>query len=101
MGLMPPPRAGKAWYADIAKQYADWGVDYVKCDDIANLQRGTNRYPRAEVEALANGLRAGGRSIVLSLSPGPALVKGSAFGTIRQPLADLGGLLGQLARAQS
>lgn len=67
--------AGKAWYADIAKQYADWGIDYVKCDDIANIERGTNRYPRLEVEALANGLRASGRSIVLSLSPGPALVQ--------------------------
>ena len=70
--------AGKAWYADIAKQYAGWGVDYIKCDDIANLERGTNRYPRLEVEALANGLRASGRSIVLSLSPGPALVPESA-----------------------
>jgi len=67
--------AGKAWYADIAKQYADWGIDYIKCDDIANIERGTNRYPRLEVEALADGLRASGRSIVLSLSPGPALVQ--------------------------
>ncbi len=66
--------AGKAWYADIARQYAGWGVDYIKCDDIANLERGTNRYPRLEVEALANGLRASGRSIILSLSPGPALL---------------------------
>jgi alpha-galactosidase len=69
--------AGKAWYASIGRQYAEWGVDYIKCDDIAQLERGTNRYPRLEVEALANGLRAGGRSIVLSLSPGPALVQES------------------------
>lgn len=69
--------AGKAWYADIAKQYADWGIDYIKCDDICNLERGTNRYPRLEVEALANGLRASGRSIELSLSPGPALLQES------------------------
>jgi hypothetical protein len=69
--------AGKAWYADIAKQYADWGIDYIKCDDIANIERGTNRYPRLEVEALANGLRESGRSIVLSLSPGPALLQES------------------------
>jgi hypothetical protein len=70
--------AGKAWYANIAKQYADWGIDYIKCDDIANIERGTNRYPRLEVEALANGLRESGRSIVLSLSPGPALLQESA-----------------------
>ncbi len=77
-GVDASTEAGKAWYADIARQYADWGVDYIKCDDIANLERGTNRYPRLEVEALANGLRASGRSIVLSLSPGPALVQESA-----------------------
>jgi hypothetical protein len=70
--------AGKAWYASIAKQYAAWGVDYIKCDDIANLQQGTNRYPQAEIEALADALRVSGRSIVLSLSPGPALVEKSA-----------------------
>jgi hypothetical protein len=70
--------AGRAWYASIAKQYAEWGVDYIKCDDIANLQQGTNRYPQAEVEVLSDALRASGRSIVLSLSPGPALVEKSA-----------------------
>ena len=70
--------AGKAWYADIAKQYADWGVDYIKCDDMATLQRRANPYPRLEIEALANGLRASGRSIVLSLSPGPALLRENA-----------------------
>lgn len=69
--------AGRAWYVSIAKQYADWGVDYIKCDDIANLQQGTAPYPQAEVEALAEGLRVSGRSIVLSLSPGPALVEHS------------------------
>jgi hypothetical protein len=74
-GVDASTEAGKAWYADVAKQYADWGIDYIKCDDICNLERGTNRYPRLEVEALANGLRASGRSIVLSLSPGPALLQ--------------------------
>ena len=62
--------AGKAWYESIAKQYAGWGVDYIKCDDIANLQRG--KFRGAEIEALSRSLRASGRSVVLSLSPGPA-----------------------------
>ncbi|MBZ5495089.1 MAG: alpha-galactosidase [Acidobacteriia bacterium] len=74
-GVDATTAAGKAWYADIARQYAAWGVDYIKCDDIANLERGAERYPQAEVEALAEGLRASGRSIVLSLSPGPALLE--------------------------
>jgi hypothetical protein len=76
-GVDATTEAGRAWYASIAKQYAAWGVDYIKCDDIANLQQGTNRYPQAEVEALSDALRASGRSIVLSLSPGPALVEKS------------------------
>ena len=77
-GVDASTEAGRAWYASIANQYAAWGVDYLKCDDIANLQQGTNRYPQVEVEALADALRASGRSIGLSLSPGPALVEKSA-----------------------
>jgi hypothetical protein len=77
-GVDATTEAGRAWYASIAKQYAEWGLDYIKCDDIANLQQGTNRYPQAEVEALSSALQASGRSIVLSLSPGPALVEKSA-----------------------
>ena len=77
-GVDATTEVGRGWYASIAKQYAAWGVDYIKCDDISNLQQGTNRYPQAEVEALANALKTSGRSIVLSLSPGPALVEKSA-----------------------
>ena len=65
--------AGRAWYASIARQYAAWGVDYVKCDDICFLGRG-RFYGAEEIEALSRGLLASGRSIVLSLSPGPAPV---------------------------
>ncbi len=60
--------AGKAWYASIARQYAAWGVDYVKCDDISYP------YRAVEIETLSQSLRASGRSIVLSLSPGPTPV---------------------------
>ncbi len=77
-GVDATTEAGRAWYASIAKQYAAWGLDFIKCDDISNLQQGTNRYPQAEVEALADGLHASGRSIGLSLSPGAALVEKSA-----------------------
>ncbi len=65
--------AGKAWYTSIARQYAEWGVDYIKCDDIADLQRG-KRYGAAEIEALSDALRDSSRSIILSLSPGPSPV---------------------------
>jgi hypothetical protein len=63
--------AGRAWYASIAQQYASWDVDYIKCDDIDMMGRG-RVYASAEIEALARALRHSGRSIVLSLSPGPA-----------------------------
>jgi alpha-galactosidase len=68
--------AGKAWYASIASQYAAWGVDYIKCDDIANMFRG-KFYSGDEIAALSMGLKKSGRSIVLSLSPGPAPVNRS------------------------
>jgi hypothetical protein len=69
--------AGKAWYQSIAAQYAQWGVDYVKCDDIATMQRG-GIYASNEIEALSSALQHSGRSIVLSLSPGPAPVSEAA-----------------------
>ena len=68
-GVDATTEAGRAWYASLARQYADWDVDYIKCDDIANLQRG-KFYDASEIEALSTALRASGRSIVLSLSPG-------------------------------
>ena len=51
-------------YASIARQYADWGVDYVKCDDICYVGRG-RFYCADEIEALSRSLRASGRSIML------------------------------------
>ena len=58
----------RAWYDSIFRQYAEWGVDYVKCDDIAR------EYPhcRREIEIISEACRACGRDMVLSLSPGPA-----------------------------
>lgn len=65
--------AGKAWYASIAQQYAAWGVDFIKCDDIADMFRG-RFYGGDEIEALSTALRQTDHSIVLSLSPGPSPV---------------------------
>ena len=57
-----------AYYRSIFKLYASWGVDFVKCDDIAR------EYPRCarEIELISDACRGCGREIVLSLSPGPA-----------------------------
>jgi alpha-galactosidase len=76
-GVNATSDAGKAWYVSIARQYASWGVDYIKCDDIANLQRG-KIYDADEIEVLSKALKASGRSIVLSLSPGATPVSHGA-----------------------
>ena len=68
---------GQAYYDSLLELYASWGVDFIKCDDICN----TNLYPndpfsgRHEIEMLAKAIQHCGRSIVLSLSPGPALIE--------------------------
>ena len=69
--------AGQAYYDSLLEMYAEWGVDFIKCDDICN----TNIYPHNpysashEVEMLAKAIKKCGRSVVLSLSPGPALIE--------------------------
>lgn len=71
--------AGQKYYDSILQLYASWGVDYIKCDDICNtnLYR-TNQYSaRHEIEMLHKAIEHCGRPIVLSLSPGPALVEES------------------------
>ena len=64
---------GQDYYDSILKLYADWGVDYIKADDIARPAH------RAEIAALHQAILKTGRPIVLSLSPGPAMVKDLAF----------------------
>lgn len=62
--------AGQAYYDSVIALYADWGVDYLKADDLAS-----NRnigYAAAEIEAIRRAIDKTGRPIVLSLSPGPA-----------------------------
>jgi len=50
------------FYNNWIKQLADWGVDFIKADDIVPFP--------AEVEAVAKAIKNSGRDIVLSLSPG-------------------------------
>lgn len=64
------------YYNSIINMYADWGVDYIKCDDIAvtEFRKWDNPYSADyEIEMLRNAIDSCGREIVLSLSPGPAL----------------------------
>ena len=68
--------AGQKYYDSLLELYASWGVDFIKCDDICATGFGSVRDydQRHEVEMLHKAIRRCGRPIVLSLSPGPALV---------------------------
>jgi alpha-galactosidase len=58
--------AGQAYYDSLAKLYAGWGVDFVKVDCISSRP-----YQSAEIHMISAARKKTGRSIVLSLSPGP------------------------------
>ncbi len=64
---------GQAYYDSIVKMYADWGVDYIKADDMSSPVQ------LDEIAALHQAILHSGRAIVLSLSPGPAPLAQAAF----------------------
>ncbi|MFB7894573.1 alpha-galactosidase [Microbacterium sp. NPDC056044] len=53
-----------AYYHSIADQYAQWGVDFIKADDMLWP------YQATEIEALSTAIETAPRPIALSLSPG-------------------------------
>lgn len=69
--------AGQAYYDSIISMYADWGIDFIKCDDICDswLYRDIPFMPFSgweETKMIYHAIEKTGRNIVLSLSPGPA-----------------------------
>ena len=58
--------AGQAYYDSLIGLYARWGVDLLKVDCISD-----HPYRATEIQQIARAIRKSGRSIVLSLSPGP------------------------------
>jgi hypothetical protein len=81
-GLDPKEEGAKAYYESIFKLYASWGVDFIKCDDIAR------EMPDCldELKLLSDSLHSCGRDMVLSLSPGPAKLD---FSETYKQLADM------------
>lgn len=67
-GVDPNQEGAREYYDSLFSLYASWGVDYIKCDDIAR------EFPHAKSELLllSDSLRRCSREMVLSLSPGPA-----------------------------
>src|SRR6201996_9707565 len=58
--------AGQAWYDSLLAQYAGWGVDFLKVDCISDRP-----YKATEIRMIRRAIEKTGRSMVLSLSPGP------------------------------
>ena len=75
-GLDTGKKGAQEYYDSIFELYASWGVDYIKCDDIANTEMfPDNPYSaRKEIEMMRKAIDKCGRDMVFSLSPGPAPV---------------------------
>ena len=75
-GVDPASAAGQAYYDSIFQLYADWGVDFVKVDDICHEHLYVDDpYGAAEVEMIRRAIDKAGRPMCLSLSPGPAVIE--------------------------
>lgn len=65
--------AGQAYYDSMMKLYASWDLDYIKVDCIS-----ARPYRPTEIRQIAEAIKKTGRTIVLSLSPGPTAVENAA-----------------------
>lgn len=68
-------QAAQEYYNSIFEFYAEWGVDFIKCDDICvtEFRKWDNPYSADyEIEMIRKAMDNCGRDMVLSLSPGPA-----------------------------
>ena len=70
-GVDPEKDGARAYYDSLFNLYAQWGVDFIKIDDICR------ELPHEEGELLmvSESIRSCGRDMVLSLSPGPAILE--------------------------
>lgn len=75
-GVDPNKKEGQMYYDSLFELYAEWGVDFIKCDDICRMDAESSK---AEIQMLANAIEKCGRDIVLSLSPGPAMIEEADF----------------------
>lgn len=75
-GIKADRKGAQEYYNSIFELYASWGVDFVKVDDIANTEfKPHDPYSaREEIEMIRKAIDSCGRDMVLSLSPGPAVV---------------------------
>jgi len=70
-GLETDREGAQVYYDSMISLYAQWGVDFIKCDDICRQDMPS---AEREIEMLHKAIEKSGRPMVLSLSPGPALI---------------------------
>lgn len=75
-GVIPEEEGAQAYYDSLIELYAGWGVDFIKCDDICRMDAESSK---KEIVMLHQAIEKCGRDIVLSLSPGPAIVEMADF----------------------
>lgn len=75
-GVNPDAAGAQEYYDSLFDLYASWGVDYVKVDDICvtEFKPHDPYYGKREIEMIRRAIDKCGRPMVLSLSPGPALL---------------------------
>ena len=70
-GVDPDKEGSRKYYESIFALYAEWGVDFIKLDDIC---REMPRFEK-ELRLISDCLKNCGREIVFSISPGPAVLE--------------------------
>jgi hypothetical protein len=68
-GLDASNPAAQAYYDSLARLYADWGIDFVKIDCIAD-----HPFKGEEIRMFHEAVAKSGRAMVVSLSPGPTAI---------------------------
>ncbi|MBR4555394.1 MAG: glycoside hydrolase family 27 protein [Ruminococcus sp.] len=69
-GVDPAKEGAREYYESIFRLYAEWGVDFIKCDDICRELP----HEESELDLIKECIRGCGRDMVFSISPGPALL---------------------------
>jgi len=72
-GVDAEKEGAQSYYNSLFDMYAEWGVDFVKVDDIAASKLYTTHLD--EIKLIRHAIDQCGREMVLSLSPGPAPIE--------------------------
>jgi len=72
-GVNAEAEGAAAYYDSVFEQFSEWGVDFVKVDDIAR------EFHVGELNLVRAALNKCGREMVLSVSPGPAPLREAEY----------------------